>query len=259
MADPAVSVPIATEWEALQLQLIAFPTLPATDIRQEWWQELTGTQPEESVRKRQERLDQGPFDGRNLLLSADLLRFAWIVVPRLDPERLLETPLPTVGPFEESCDWFVALVDRWLAEFCPEVKRLGFVAKLARRTDDHASGYQELGRWLRGFEIDPESTDFLYRINRKRPSQVAGAGGLRLNRLSTWVVGKFSGQVSAQMLSSPATRTEVSLRDTYACVADLDINTPAERQEALPRDIVLPLFHELVGLAKEIAREGDVP
>jgi hypothetical protein len=39
----------------------------------------------------------------------------------------------------------------------------------------------------------------------------------------------------------------------------LDINTPAERQEALPREAYPTLFRELVSMACEIANKGDVP
>jgi hypothetical protein len=45
----------------------------------------------------------------------------------------------------------------------------------------------------------------------------------------------------------------------YFCHLELDINTPAERQEALPKEVMAGLFPVLIGMACEIAKEGDVP
>jgi hypothetical protein len=74
-------------------------------------------------------------------------------------------------------------MDQWL-QHCPPINRLAFTGSLLQPVDNHPAGYEILNRYMRWVEIDPQSSEFLYRINRRANS--TAVQGLDLNRLSTW-------------------------------------------------------------------------
>ncbi len=252
----STSLPPVDAWQPMNLQAIAFPNVPASSYQQEWWQDLAGSQPEESVRKRQERTDQGSYQGHSLTLSADLLRFVWNLAPLTPPEKLLEDPTPTLGPFTKALESFLGLMSRWVGlPNLPGIKRLALAARLIQKVADRESGYRLLGLYLPDVRLDPESTDFVYRINRKRPSR-SEIPGMFINRLMTWQVLKVQTQMrgnlvgTVEMIESPV--TEIAL-----CCLDIDMNTIHEFSGEIPPSSLSVLFGELSDLAVEIATKGD--
>src|SRR5262249_11243790 len=161
MDASATSVPAANAWQPMHLHLVAFPVTLACDIEQDWWQDLTGQRPEESIRKPQERLDRGGFQEFALALSADLHRLTWTMSPRVSSSTLAENPTPTLGPFGDVSTQFLQLMRQWLGRPLPQMKRIAFAGRLIQRVADNASGMQRLARYLPDVRLDLESTDFL--------------------------------------------------------------------------------------------------
>jgi hypothetical protein len=250
MAAPEFG-PKVDGWEPTHLQLIAFSVIPASDIKQSWWQDLTGAEPEEAIRKRNERTDRGKFQGRSLILATDILRINWTVAPHIEPEDFLENILPTLGPMEESCDWFANLMQGWLRENPPALKRLAFVAKFIRRVEDNVSAYRLLKQIL-NLDLDDESADLIYRINRKRLSQT-GIADLTINRVVTWSAIRALAQ--AQVLGTEGSQ---QISPAFACSIDVDINTSHEFNGEIPQIRLPELFRELVELGIEVVKRGDV-
>ena len=118
-------------------------------------------------------------------------------------------------------------------------------------------GYLLLSRFL-PFTLDANSSDFLYRINRPTTSESL-ADGTQLNRLSTWSV------LSMDLLRislSPAGLTADATpqgEPALACRLELDVNTPPDRTEPLPRASYDPLLTELAAIVQNIAERGDRP
>jgi hypothetical protein len=106
-------------------------------------------------------------------------------------------------------------------------------------------------------KLDAEgSSDFLYRINRRRLSQ-SGIENLQINRLSTWSVARAEYQAFA--LESGGIPRVIRGEPIFACRVELDVNTAAEFEGKLLPDQSLKIFTELIELAHEILLEGDRP
>ncbi len=252
MSANAPPPPGPAVWQAQYLRLIAFPTQPHVGVDQHWWTDLTGAESESTTRKRHEREEQGPFEGAILSLSIDLVRIQWTANPRID-ENQVQMP-PTVGAFGERQAWFRGLMERWL-EQCPEISRLAFACLLLQPVESREVGYETLNRYLRWVDIDPQSSDFMYRINRRRES--AAVPGLSINRLGTWSVGRFV-EVEAQ-IGPPGVTAQIVPQIAHACALELDVNTvPEPANRILPHQNLPRLFGELVDLGIDIATHGDV-
>jgi hypothetical protein len=255
MSERAEAPPSPDVWQAQNLRLIAFPREAQFAVQQNWWQELTGAEPENILEKRQkqEREESGAFQGALLNLSFDLLRIQWTVSPRLDPENLPRGQMPPVlGSFMEKQAWFRGLMEQWLPR-CPLIYRLAFTASLLQSVPDHPAGYRMLDRYLRWVEIDTHSSEFLYRINRRANSAVVQ--GMSINRLSTWLVGKFA--VLVQVVEGGHPEQQIDSKEKLACAVELDINTAPEFQGPLPNADLPRIFAELVTAGVEIATRGD--
>src|ERR1022692_3430798 len=126
MSANAQAPPGPEVWQAQNLQLIAFPREPQFAAPQNWWQGLTGSEPENTKRQRQLKEESGIHDGANISLGIDLLRIQWTVTPRMDADAIdaSEQP-PTLGQFMDRKDSFIRLMGRWLPN-CPPIHRLAF-------------------------------------------------------------------------------------------------------------------------------------
>lgn len=255
MSANAPAPPPPEVWQAAYLRLIAFPTEPAYDIRQNWWQELTGLQSTELNDKRQqrEREESGEYDGITLTLNTDILRVQWTAQLVVTPSEMMER-FPAIGPFPERNNWFVPLMGRWLAN-CPPLKRLTFAARLEQPVTGHQEGYERLNQYLRRVDLDPESSDLLYRINLRRPS-VTGIPNLLVNRISTWVVRKSSMAMIAHIGGGDPEAGQQIRAERYAATVELDINTHHNYPGELPHNELARVFEDLAEGATEIATHG---
>lgn len=148
--------------------------------------------------------------------------------------------------------WFRSLMEKWLPH-CPPIHRLAFTASLLQSVPDHQAGYRMLDRYLRWVEIDPQSSEFLYRINRRAISAVVQ--GMNINRLSTWLVGKFA--VLMRVIEGGHPEQQIEPTEKFAFAVELDINTAPEFKGSLPHADLLRIFAELVTAGVEIATRGD--
>lgn len=255
MSRNADAPPNLEMWQAHNLRLIAFPAQSQYGVTQNWWQGLTGVGAENILDRphKHEREETGTFQGHTLSLVIDLLRIQWTATPLIDADNfnLAEQP-PILGPFMDRQEWFRRSMEQWLLH-CPSITRLAFAANLLQPVENHQAGYRLLDRYLRWVEIDPDSSDFLYRINRRANSAVPGLG---LNRLSTWGVTKFAVLVQAIGGGGPQGE-ELMRRERFACSVELDINTAPEFQKPLPQANLAAIFGELVDAGIHLATHGD--
>jgi hypothetical protein len=144
---------------------------------------------------------------------------------------------------------------RWLEDQCPEIKRLAFLGTLFQPVANHQEGYQRIDQYLRHVEVFPDSSDLLYRINRRAQSRT-GIENLAINRLSTWSVPKLETQMIAQ--AGGERRAERQTSDFF-CALEFDVNTSHEYQgSSLPRGRLRALLEELVEMATGLATRGDL-
>lgn len=243
-------------WQVGDLRLTALlsPLAPIeARTERKRWEALVGTKPEKTDSRRfgREVEESGPFASNGTLTCRDTPRGTEWMLGSDNPEAGFLSPQVLV-PFKD-------LMGRWLVD-CPPLQRLAFGAALYLPVAKREEGYRQLKQYLPfsrenslhagGFlEYSPQNGDFLYQFNRRRPS--GSVPGVQLNRLSKWQwVPLGEVRVEGGKLVEPS---------TSACLLELDINTAPEFQGVLPHDRLVPLLNEMIGLAVEIAAQGDVP
>ena len=257
MSATALDPPEIGGWFVQTLRFTAFPLTPAIQLQQSWWRDIAGDD-SEVVSKKSERAEIGRFEDITLALTMDLLRLQWSVSAPPPIEIDSFEGLQTIGKFVDRKVWFQKLVNQWLTN-CPPISRLAFGGVLVIPVDTREQGYELLDRFLRVTEVDPSSTDFLYRVNRPLASRVNPT--LRINRLSTWVVGKWMVEIRALQPGQVGTGLggQAICTERFACTLEFDINTePKLPVEELSRESLTALFEELASHAQNLARHGDV-
>jgi hypothetical protein len=242
-------------WQAQQLRLTAFTQLPVGSMPDpSWWADLTGEAPEIRVNKVREGgiQEEGPYQTGRLQFTLLFTRIDWLFQAQplqvSSPEEILA--MPTIGSLEESLQIFRPIMQRWLQQMAPPVMRLAYGALLMDSVNSKEEGYQRLSEYL-PMPLDPTgSSDFLYQINRPRPS--LSSIPININRLSKWAVASMR----VQPIEPPGRLSRPFLT---SCRLELDINTDEGFAQILPHERLTTLFEELTVLGSEIATEGDIP
>jgi hypothetical protein len=210
------------------------------------WRSVLGGEPERTVHQRTAGLRQetGPFEDAVANLTIQPGRVDWVFGP-------VETPAPqweTLGTYPAAMQRYLAPVSRWVgSEQFPSIRRLALGVLLVEPTETVETGYARLRHFIDAVP-QGEATDFLYQVNRYRPSGVME--GLNINRLAKWSVSQLQlFTVSAGMQSAAPPLSVVTL--------DLDVNTSAEFSGHIPPASVGPLLEDLQSAANEIATRGD--
>lgn len=258
MTASSEPLPSIEEWKAQVVRLTAFPVEVEASREADWWRSLVEAEPEETNVKRGEssiavRTCSGTYEGYALQLVVDPVRIQWSFVPKLDASSF-SPELPLVGHFSEVLAVFGPLMQRWL-DRSPPIERLAFGGVLLQPAETHESAYRILGRYLHAVQLDPSTSDFMYRINRHRQSR-SGVDGLVINRLSVWSALRWTALLK---LDAGGRTKEVKPPDAFAARLELDVNTAADYTGELPRATLGKLWTELVDFGREIAERGEIP
>lgn len=251
------------DWQVESLRLTAFLSAPLPAVPETWWSELAGQPPDSQNTRPKEGRWQ--FDGAVtnpdlsnalLILRGENQRLDWL----LQPAPLAEEGRPPdiesayVGYFPPAMTAFVGLIGSWLATASIEISRLAFGVTLRLPIDSRELGYSVLSELL-PFPLDPNSTDFLYRINHPVQSESLGDGTI-LNRLSTWAVVQIDTLVLSVSGGHAGTeRLSKRGQPFYACRLEFDINTAADRPGAIPQDRYGALLSEFVSVPASFLTE----
>ena len=265
MQTDSQQTPNGHTWQAEAFRLTAFLSEPPPEDNN-WWAELVGQPPqsEERLRREGELRVVGPLSQPNLSNAKLLLRVRqdqidWLLRVGVEAEEgLPDIAESHLGPLIDVIPVFIEMMQTWLGLAQVGTTRLALGAVLRLPVQSREEGYSVLSPYL-PFNLDPESSDFSYRINRPRPSASLGDDTL-INRLMTWQV--LQAEILVISLPSGESRTETPSREGrpfFACRLELDINTAAGRPGTLPQERVGDLLEEFATMAVEIAREGDRP
>lgn len=242
-----------TTWQVESFRLTCFPS-PITELDPtNWWRDVIGEEPENTVVRARERLrqDEGHVNDRKIVLGVQPIRIDWLMRPNEEEGKF------TIGPFQDSLVPFLEMTASWF-KITPPIRRLAFGTILVLPVDSRQAGYKILGKYLPNVKIDPVGTsDFLYQINRPRNSELQ-IPELQINRLTKWSVLK-RGTFGFELSPSTPVAALLPSSETLACRLELDINTSPEYNGDLPTDKLTAIFNELVDLTKEIALKGDIP
>lgn len=240
------------EWDIESLRLSIFH--PGGSVGSGLWRQLMGEPPENSnVMERQGiTQEQGTVDGNVLLLVIQNGRLDWQLLPGPTTGSIRGSPptLAVAGPkiplLRRALDVSIPL--------CGRVSRLALGAVLTRVAQDQAEGLELLSRYLPRIEFgDREFSDFVFQINRRRPSP--SAPHVRVNRLSRWQLEEVQ---SGTFAVGPSRSPDFQLsQPIYMTKLTLDINT-LPGGSAFSNDRVPGLFDDLTEFACGIAAKGDI-
>lgn len=254
------------DWLVESLRMTSFPTdAESLGAGAGWWSQLFGSDPDElTVRQKTQLVVNGQFGpGRMVLATSSMpeprVDLVWSAEAAQQLGSPMEGPL-VLGPAGELLDRFSELLAQWSTIGVP-TRRCAIGGAYLLPVVDRISGYKALNELLPCVELDPAgSSDFLYQINRPRPSQVLGDKFLN-NRLSRWTVSasrriQFSMQVGKE---GPELETKAAGGETYHAVRlETDVNTSADWKDHLDVDRVKLIQIELMTLTSEILVNGDV-
>jgi hypothetical protein len=243
-------------WFLRQLRFTLFPATASENVTS-WWSDVLGSEPETETaqRARAFRREEGAFHSGRLFLTSlpDRVDWVWLAQDKLEGEEILAN----LGEWPQPVTTFRVLMEKWLS-ISPPASRIALGVELTQPVSDKAIGYRRLQKYLPAVELDPiGSSEFLYRINRPRPS-TSGIEGLSVNRLSTWTV------VHTSLLSMNLPPTKMSQIAPVApsqglhCRAELDINTDQGFQHEFEAGEIRSLLNEFIEIAQEVAAKGDV-
>ena len=210
------------------------------------------SRPEEGV-----HVAQGPFGGSEKQLQCTVRpeRVDWVLRPAPPPPNRPTMALINVGSLQGVLQPFEELGARWL-ESSPVITRLAFGAILVAEASDLRDANRKLAGFLPAVRLDPDNaSDFFYQINRRRT--VGAPPGITVNRISKWsaIQGESVGVAVVGNTLPQVTRAATF----FACRLELDVNTAGGFPDPSSGGRASALFHELVGLSKEITEKGDIP
>jgi len=241
-----VTIPQPKDWQAEQFRLTAFTPDSLSESALAWWKGITGAEPESKTSRAPVRIHsaEGPHGEGRLILNIGPGRIDWVLVASATKDAATS---PTIGPFDTGEKSFSDLAQNWLKGSPVPMTRLAFGGVAWYSVPNKLEGYKRLAEMLPHVKLDPVgSADFLYQINRPRPSK--SVPSLRINRLTKW---------SVMQIHLLEVVTKAMTVPNHHCRVELDINTDPENTTNLPKDAA-PLFKELAALGTEILGNGDI-
>ena len=250
-------------WQVEGVRLTAFPVRLETTAHRDWWSAITGEPADEETERpranewRASGVADIPGVGQGALtLRIDPTRIDWLLQPVRSMELGSDFLTANLGPPRPTLEHFVRLMTPWLQMHPAPIQRLALGSTLTMPVTDRAEGAAILSSMLR-FEVDANSTDFLYRVNRPEPSIVLETGA-SLNRLATWSLIQVETVLLAVTPHASADRiVRPDAGPFHACRLELDVNTPADRRDPLPDERLLEIAAELAEASSSFAERGD--
>ncbi len=253
------------EWRVLNLRLSVF--LPQTrDVGIEDWKLLTGSDtPETQIQQFGMKQLSGSALGAQLHVASlpgriDIVLMQKPQVPATSSEFPTGANAPIfVGDFFQVLASFREGTSRWLEGVSFDVLRVAFGATMLSPCRDRSESYSRLGSLLKSVKVVPQSMrDLTFVVNWPTPSRVLSE--ISLNRITKWVSVEIRGRLEAPAPPSSQNLT-VDTIIVEGPQLELDLSTPAPQHNSVPlsRSMLVPIYEELLELAAENAREGEIP
>lgn len=247
----------AAEWFVGTLRATAFLDADQTLSVDDSFRAIAGSDADQIIRQPKAGIAQAEGSFRETKLAlATLPGRTDLVLQSTDDAGPTVTP-DNLGPLPTATTLMREVVTTWLSAL-PPARRLAFGCTLLHPVKDRVAGYHWIQQFLSVVKVDPEgSRDFLYQINRPRPSSSHG-GDMEINRLSRWSVGARS-QVRVIVTAPPKNQDSHVSAPEYSGRLELDLSTSSEWPEVIPTAMLRKLMDEMLDAATEIAEKGDVP
>ena len=233
-------------WLAGSLRLSVFYGVDVDLVKIPKWKDVTGETPDSQISHPKIGVYQesGKFADGSLTMNIGPSRVDWLYTPLIKSEAVFDS-FPNVGEISQATEHFKSFALSWLKSL-DYLTRMAFGAILIQPAGSQEEAYRNLAKYLHFVDIDPATSDFSYSINRPRDS-VLGITGLKINRLSKW-------RAITMILSVDDAMNKVD----FACNLELDINTTPDEKVCIKKEMIRPVFEELVSLGIEITEKGDI-
>ncbi|MER8374425.1 hypothetical protein [Mesorhizobium sp. M1406] len=160
--------------------------------------------------------------------------------------------LPVFAKWLVALEEFQELTSRFLGNFSRPVTRIAFGAVLLQHAASEAEVNALLQTYIKAVKINERYEDVLYRVNSPVVSIVDGG---KINRITNFASLKI--QTGAFKLGS--VEPPIILGDeAFAARLELDHSTSAQRASPFDSNLVVPIWNELIGLARENAEIGEM-
>jgi hypothetical protein len=241
----------ATPWTAhlLQVSLFSSAVFPLSD---DYFSVLMGVEPDTNEDRPKEgvRRQTGLVDDVFVQVGVSPLRLDVTFSPPPQTATVdIDAIRVALGPFVPELHKFSDVVLKWIDKVSTPIVRMSFVGAAVVETVSREDAYAVLADSVKSLAISPKMEDLIYRVNWKLASNTVSEGFL--NRLVTWT--SFRLNIAAGF--DPKGAVHVANRD-FARL-DLDINTPADRRDALPRTELSKMLSELFELAIDVVERGE--
>lgn len=239
-------------WNANTIRLTAFAEANF-HIDKDWWEQVVGEAPETEISQAKTGIRQyeGNFANGKLILIVNQAqtRIDWVYAAPEIQEPL--TNIPTIGTLSQELSLFLQIMEKWFkSEIKHSFTRLALGLVVYQAIDNRKMGYELLvSQYLRfNPNLDENTSDFSYQINRKRRSQVVN--NMMINRLMKWSVSSIKTIIVAPV--------QQSLPESFAILLELDINSAPEYENGIDPEKATSLLGEYSRLAQEIIEKGDI-
>jgi hypothetical protein len=237
------------------VRLSVFSSTPIVASESDW-QLLTGQEEAENrVAVPGGRMFSGKFGSGQFSLAHTGQRIDIILGPSPAVE-MKEPALLLAGPWPAVSETMAAASVRWLEGVRFPVIRLGFGAVLLCQTETRDQAYELLKDLLASVVVDPlRMSDLFFRVNWAENSTVRT--GLKLNRITNWASVRI-----AQNLIQVTGEQQMAIvpgRELNAVRLELDNNTDPANNVQFNKDEIVPIFSELLEMARENAEKGERP
>jgi hypothetical protein len=247
------------DWATQSLRLSIFSDAPVI-VTEKDWKTITG-QDEADIRTVVPggKSYIGNYSGAQLALAYSGPRIDILLSPSAVAEESLENQksLPgIIGPWTEHAETFPKALSGYLGGLQFPVVRLAFGSILLCEAASHEDAYEKLDELLESVDVDPNKMrELIYRINWPQMSKVIEE--LELNRITNWSAIRFTQNLL--QLTGPQVSMTSSGVHRHAVRLEIDHNTGVDNKRPFERNELMPIFDELVMLARENAVSGERP
>ncbi|WP_214476052.1 hypothetical protein [Mesorhizobium sp. dw_380] len=242
---------MTAKWLVENLRLSVFSN-EAVKGSESDWSRLTG---QEEAESRQAvpagRIYAGEFGPGRLSFSYQASRADIILAQSQSMES--DHDLPVFAEFDQATDAFVETVTGWLETAAFPIVRIAFGGVILQRAEDFQHANRLLGDYVRSAKVEDRVKDFLIRTNWPTNSKVNGA---ELNRITAFSAMRIlSGAVSLGAENGMVAMGE----PVFAVRLEIDHSTDAANAKQFEKSLLVPIFMELVDLARENVETGECP
>jgi hypothetical protein len=158
----------------------------------------------------------------------------------------------SIALFKELCDKYIL---KYLdMEGCPESKRLALGVILSTPVIDNNDGLEKIKKCIKSVSGINSSEDFMIRINWPKEYEIAG--GIQINRLLAWSIGKFQ-MMKIEIINGLAKSITISSEQELSLRLEMDINTKDIVDAKISIVQQKEIAQTFVDIAEKVSQKGE--